>query len=408
VSPGLAVGDAARWAGVTPARRPDTGHAGRLGARRSEPDYPVTYRCSRPIREAVGVTHPYPAAHHQPVPTTPNPVPHPAPTPTGRIRRPDPATPYHRLARTSAHRWWRPLLGTLLVALGAGIAMAALVAAWAVVGYATGRPLDADDFPTFGPIVDTALELLAVAPLIPLVLLTARWIQARPAGTVSSVNGRLRWRWLGTCLLVALPTVVLMLAGIAGLLAAAGEPILTGNEHRVDTGTFLASAVMLLALVPIQAAAEEYAFRGWLLQAVGAFVRTPWPGIMTQAAIFAALHGWGTPWGFTDLFLFGAVAAWLTIRTGGLEAAIALHTVNNLVAMLLTTTLGALATDGTAADATWQILLADTITIGAYTAAVTWLARRRRIDQTVPAAASTAPPSSTPSSMTPDTGSKVL
>ncbi|WP_435126191.1 hypothetical protein [Micromonospora tulbaghiae] len=45
----------------------------------------------------------------------------------------------------------------------------------------------------------------------------------------------------------------------------------------------------------------------------------------------------------------------------------------------------ALATDGTAADATWQILLLDTIAVVAYTAAVTWLARRRRIDQTVPA-----------------------
>lgn len=309
------------------------------------------------------------------------------PTSTRRIRRPDSATPYHRLARTSAHRWWRPLLGTLLVALGTGIAMAALVATWAGVGYATGRPLDADDFPTFGPVVDMALKLLAIAPLIPLVLLAARWIQARPAGTVSSVNGRLRWRWLSTCLRMALPAVVLTLAGMAGLLATAGEPILTGNEHWVDAGTFLASAVMLLTLVPVQAAAEEYAFRGWLLQAVGVYVRTPWPGIIVQAVIFAALHGRGTSWGFADLFLFGAAAGWLTIRTGGLEAAIALHTVNNLLAMLLTTALGALATDGTAADATWQILLIDTIAIAAYTAAVTWLARRRRIDQTVPATA---------------------
>jgi membrane protease YdiL (CAAX protease family) len=47
-----------------------------------------------------------------------------------------------------------------------------------------------------------------------------------------------------------------------------------------------------LLLVPFQAAAEEYLFRGWLLQAFGAFMRTPWPGILIGAAAFTALHAY--------------------------------------------------------------------------------------------------------------------
>jgi membrane protease YdiL (CAAX protease family) len=39
--------------------------------------------------------------------------------------------------------------------------------------------------------------------------------------------------------------------------------------------------------------------------------------------------------GFASTATFGIVAAWLTIRTGGLEAAIALHVVRNVTWFLL-------------------------------------------------------------------------
>ncbi|MET9522895.1 CPBP family intramembrane glutamic endopeptidase [Streptomyces coeruleorubidus] len=47
--------------------------------------------------------------------------------------------------------------------------------------------------------------------------------------------------------------------------------------------------------------------------------------MIPQAVLFAAAHGWGTKWGFIGLLVFGGVCGWLTIRTGGLEAAVALH-----------------------------------------------------------------------------------
>jgi hypothetical protein len=63
----------------------------------------------------------------------------------------------------------------------------------------------------FGVLPTTALSLLQIAVALPLVV---RWFGGRPAGTVASVTGRLRWGWLGTCLLLALPCV-------AGLLLTA-------------------------------------------------------------------------------------------------------------------------------------------------------------------------------------------
>jgi len=116
----------------------------------------------------------------------------------------------------------------------------------------------------------------------------------------------------------------------------------------------------------LQAAAEEYFTRGWLLQAVGAYGRRPWLPIAVQAVVFAALHGWGTPWGFADLVVFGSVAGWLTVRTGGLEASIALHVVNNLLGGLISAAYGDLSVDETAADLPWQLALLDTGVLIAY------------------------------------------
>ncbi|WP_327011356.1 CPBP family intramembrane metalloprotease [Dactylosporangium sp. NBC_01737] len=148
----------------------------------------------------------------------------------------------------------------------------------------------------------------------------------------------------------------------------------------------VAGTLVLLVLVPLQAAAEEYVCRGWFLQAVGAFVRTPWLPIGVQAVIFAAVHGTGTAWGLADVAVFGAVTGWLAVRTGGLEAGIALHVVNNLIAMVGAAAFGVLASDESAADSPWQLLAVDASLMLVYAATITWLSRHRRLVTLAPAA----------------------
>ncbi len=289
-----------------------------------------------------------------------------------------PGTPYHRLARTAAHRWWRPVLGTLFIAGGgavAGIGGLLVVTAAAAIA---GRPEGVDGLPSFGERADLALGFLIIAVLLPMCLLAARWVQRRPAGTLSSVTGRLRWRWLLTCLPVAGVAIVLWLG--AGLSLAAATGVDTGlDDPLAGWGPFAASMAVLVLVVPLQAAAEEYATRGWLLQALGAWFRRPWVPIAAQALVFAALHGWGTPWGFADLLAFGVLAGWLTVRTGGLEAAIALHVLNNLVSGGLAAAYDQLTLDETAADMPWQLAVVDLPVLLGYAAVVLWLARRRNL-----------------------------
>ncbi|MGX6600721.1 CPBP family intramembrane glutamic endopeptidase [Micromonosporaceae bacterium Da 78-11] len=295
-----------------------------------------------------------------------------------------PSTAYHRLARTSAHRWWRPIVGTVFVVVcGAVLGLVGFLVVTAAAAIA-GRSDNADEVPSFGARVDLALAFAMIAALLPPALLAARWIQRRPAGTLSSVTGRLRWRWLLTCLPVAFVAVVVFLG--AGLTLAEATGTDTGlGDPLAGWGAFALSMLVLLLVVPPQAAAEEYVTRGWLLQGVGVWFRGPVVPIAVQALVFAALHGWGTPWGFADLLVFGVIAGWLTVRTGGLEAAIALHVLNNLVAGGLAAAYDDLGLDETAADMPWQPAVVDLPVLIAYAAVILVLARRRGITARTPA-----------------------
>jgi membrane protease YdiL (CAAX protease family) len=278
---------------------------------------------------------------------------------------------------TGRHCWWRPVLGTLLF-LGAYLVLSILLFA---LSYGFGAAAGVRELPDgghdFGPLANTALELVSIAIALPLILLAVWWPGRRRPGTLSSVDGRLRWRWLVRCLLAAvLPVTVLAVA--AALLPDGGAD---SGEFGAWVGwqSFLGSLAVLAVLVPVQAAAEEFVFRGWLTQAVGAFVRSPGFAVLPQAVLFAAAHGWGTGWGFIGLLVFGLVAGWLTIRTGGLEAAVALHVLNNLLAFgIAAAVVDGLSSDETAADSPWQLALVDVATTLIYAALVLWLARRHR------------------------------
>ncbi|GAA0237829.1 hypothetical protein GCM10009527_037990 [Actinomadura nitritigenes] len=314
---------------------------------------------------------------------------------------PPPGTPFHRMARTPLHRWWRPLAGSAaIVAAGMALAIAMMIIGIVVRVIATGDAPDATgagaDTILGNPTADLAFNLAVIAVFLPMALLAAWLVQRRRPGTLASVAGRVRWRWLLTCCGLAVGFCVLSYA--SSIVASAFLPDdSSGGEHWVGWGRFAPAAIVIVLLVPLQSSAEEVVFRGWLLQAVGACTletrtgrvgrafsavfRTPWPGIVIGSAAFTSLHGY-TGWGILDIFVFGAVAAWLATRTGGLESGIALHVFNNLLAFLGPAAVGQL--DIEQGSVPWQAVAADVAPMLLYAAVVVWLARRKRI-QTVTA-----------------------
>ncbi|TDD06934.1 CPBP family intramembrane metalloprotease [Nonomuraea diastatica] len=287
---------------------------------------------------------------------------------------------YDHMARTAASHPWRAIVGTLVIAAGFFTLGLVVVLAGMVVALLTGIPftIEPSGQMSGNPEFSLVVLLLSLAPMILLVLGTVALIQRRRPGTLSSVAGRLRWSWMARC------------AGLAVLALAAGQ----GTQMLVMSASgksgemfgwagwegFLPALIVIVLLVPFQAAAEEYIFRGWFLQAVGAHVRNPIWSILIGAALFASLHGY-QPAGLVDVFVFGAVMGWLTVRTGGLEAAIALHVMNNVLAFGLSAAAGSLeeALDQPNVPVPWQALLGTVVQLTVYAGGVLYLAKKRSI-----------------------------
>lgn len=284
---------------------------------------------------------------------------------------------YEQLGRvTGRHDWWRPIVGTFVLLGLSVVGMVLVFGQFEAVAAALEFPKDADGMRIYNDLTETALSLATIAIGLPALALTLWWFQRRTWGSVTSVTGRLRLSWLGRCFAVAVLVFGISAAAMVGV-GALIEPEAASDDVWVGWGTFAVGLVMLLCLVPLQAAAEEFIFRGWLLQATGSLLRNPILIVIPQALLFAAAHGWGTVWGFIDLTVFGVVIGWLTIRTGGLEAAIALHVTNNLVAFIMSAMyVGGLASDETAADLPWQYALVDMAMIVLFAVLILQLAKR--------------------------------
>jgi uncharacterized protein len=249
-------------------------------------------------------------------------------------------TPYHLILRTWTYHWWRPLVGIVLLAAGMLLIVPILTIPVLLVGVA----IEGGDAGLEG-YFDTLTKALEFSELSPSALL---WLNLSLGGLIlwtwllirvlhnlrprwlTSVMPKMRWRFLWACAGVSVVALVVTLL-VSMLLPAAGDPSLDSAPNAI-TGQTLALLVIVVLTTPLQSAGEEYAFRGYLLQAVGALTKKAWLALTVTSLLFALAHGVQNFPLFFDRFMFGFIAGWLVMRTGGLEAAIALHVLNNLLA----------------------------------------------------------------------------
>jgi len=293
-------------------------------------------------------------------------------------------TTYPRLLRILRWAWWQAPTG-MLVLLGSTFWL--LLAAYGVfaglgatVAPDLGRAFE-EDAAVSDPPVLLALNLTIAVGGVAAVLAVVGGHQERP-GWVVSVVGRARWCLLLRCALVAVATVTTSVVAAWALAAAGlvrdgsvGEPTAAGGRPVVPL-------LLVIALTtPLQATGEEVLFRGYLTQAIAAYGRSERVGPLVAAgvvtALFVAAHVPADLWVALDLTVFALVASWVSWRTGGLEAAVALHVVNNLVALGLAAIAGTL--DSAFADTPlpWPVAAVDVATLLAYAVLVHWWAGRR-------------------------------
>lgn len=304
-------------------------------------------------------------------------------TVTPDVRTPDRPLEYHELHRAGRrHRAWKPVVGMLLVALlGFGLVPIVWMFPFLGIAVATGEEPSAFlDQLLGGDVTPWALAylMLTLVSLIPVVWVVTRLLHGLRLGWVTSVFGRMRWTYLLVCvgLSVLALGATLLVSAVTPQDAMPVEPT-TLNEFTRTTAAFL---LVVVLLVPFQAAGEEYFFRGYLTQACGGLFAQRWLGravaVLVPALLFALAHGAQDPPIFFDRFAFGVVAGVLVLVTGGLEAAIAMHVLNNLLAFGLALAFTDMSSALNPTAGTWWTLPSTLTQSLVYLALAWWAARR--------------------------------
>ncbi len=246
---------------------------------------------------------------------------------------------YHEFFRAPRWRWWKPVLALLVFVACWLVASIVLTGAALAYDVATGR----SDPGALEPGVSVSDQLaalmtpmvfaannIALALAIPFAGLSAWAVFGQRPGWLSSITGRFRWGLFGR---FALISAAVLAVSLVVQLAVSG-----GVEGLAWNGDSLFLIVIILLTTPFQAAGEEYALRGLATRAVGSWFSSRRVGLVVATVVtagaFMALHVAEDVWLNAFYLLFAVLASLLVWRTGGLEAAVALHVANNLLGMV--------------------------------------------------------------------------
>ena len=288
--------------------------------------------------------------------------------------------PYHLIHQGGRPGRWRPFLGVVLLATAFILVVPLLVQLGFALGYAvTGRDvvassrrlLDLDDPTPAG----LAYLNLAIAGAIPVAWLLNRFLHGLRPGWLASVRPRIRWGWLGLCLGLAMIALLATLV-VSAMVPQTVEGTEVGGGVNEMTTTMRDFLLVVAFLTPLQAAGEEYAFRGYLTQAFGGAFGRAWIAVLVPAVLFALAHGGQSAPVFFDRFAFGIVAGLAVVLTGGLEAGIAMHVLNNWLAFGIALAYGDMASTLNPVGGTWWSIPVTLTQSLVYLGLVVWAARR--------------------------------
>lgn len=294
---------------------------------------------------------------------------------------PEPRT-YPLMLRTWTYAWWKPVVGLAMLPFGMlvlapVVMLPVLVAAVAV-----------DHEGSFGDAFRDAASLESVTwpsmlylnlSLAGLILVTwgiIRFVHRMRPRWLMSVQPGIRWRFFWACFGIAL--IAIFANVVVGSFLPTDPNELSTSTNEI-TSTVVVLGIVILLTTPLQAIGEEYAFRGYAMQAFGSLSRRPWLAIVLSAVLFALAHGIQNAPLFLDRLTFGLMAGYVVYRTGGLEAGIAMHVWNNLIAFGFALLLGDIDDSLNVTEVSWWNIPLTVTQNGVYLLLVLLVARRMGI-----------------------------
>jgi len=107
---------------------------------------------------------------------------------------------------------------------------------------------------------------------------------------------------------------------------------------------FFTLCIVAILFMPLQTSLEEFLFRGYYMQGLALWIKNKWAPLLIMSVVFGLLHGMNP-----EIEKLGAIALVFYIGTGfffgvitlmddGIELAMGMHAINNILAALFVTT----------------------------------------------------------------------
>ncbi|KJL26858.1 CAAX amino terminal protease self- immunity [Microbacterium azadirachtae] len=172
--------------------------------------------------------------------------------------------------------------------------------------------------------------MLPIALLIPWSMLIQRWLYGVRAASLTSVLNVFRTAVFGKAVLIVVPLWAINLVV---------SNLVMDNATTTWSTVSLASVFLVtLLLTPLQAAGEEYGYRGLVFRVAASWATGPRTalllGVAVSSIVFAVVHFSTDPWVNLYYLVFASTLAIITWRSGGLEIGIVIHAVNNTIGFL--------------------------------------------------------------------------
>lgn len=244
------------------------------------------------------------------------------------------------------NRWWRwlvTIISTLLVLFAAQIPLIMFT-------IAESRRLGVSPDTIFSRLpadmdrnIFLALFLVPFAAAFFALVLLIRWVHKKPLRAVTTGRGHFRWGrtlfafllWMG------------MLTGIVLFMLPEDAYVFSFDPEK-----FLPLLLVALCLFPLQIAAEEVFFRGYLMQGFTLLVRNKFVPFIIVSVLFFAAHmsnpefATGNPTFILDYAMITLFLGLATVLDDGLEVPCGIHAANNIfISTIFNTSDGTFQTD---------------------------------------------------------------
>lgn len=216
------------------------------------------------------------------------------------------------------YTWYKPLIViivTMFIMLLFGIVM--MIITYLVGGIELAKAVFGGTYEGLNSALPILISDLILAAFIPSLYIASKIINYRPFSSYSSSRGGWNFKLYFKALIIPL-ILYIIYEGISCTISGA-------------KGTSQVSILFLIVIciaVPLQSIAEEYMFRGFLLQTLGSWFKIPVLAIVIQAIIFALAHGYNT-FGLFEVLVMGLICGFFVWKTNGIEVCSAIHTANN-------------------------------------------------------------------------------